>query len=209
MYISISDVAHPYTTILRKSVNSFSNALNDMYTIGRAVNFSDDFAAFLFVTYSEIDKIPKDLLIDWDERDERLKKKSTWIIIMNLKGLILCEFIKNGDWFNYTDYFNYKNNEIKKGDVVYVKLNKKYCLACESLDDFFNYQYMLDPDGSLIDAVYCEYIPMYYIDKVSDQEEKQLHLKELFNKLNKSFIKNNCSRNTKDFIDAFEKYPWL
>lgn len=209
MHLDISDVAHPYKTILEKNVSSFDRALKDAYTIGQAVDFSDDLAMFLYLTHSEIDKIPKDQLIKWEDREKVFKKKSSWIIIMNLKGLILCEFIKNGDRYDYIDYFDYKNNEIEKGDIVHVRLNKKFCLATERLDRAFNYQYLFDPDGSLMDGLYCEYIPMYYIDKVSEQEEKQLHLKEIFDKLYKNFIENEGSRHTKVFCDAFAKYPWL
>ena len=209
MYMIISDVAHPYKTILEKNVNSFNKALKDAYTIGQAVDFSDDFAMFLYLTRSEIDKIPKNQLIDWNDREKLFKKKSSWIIIMNLKGLILCEFIKNGDNFDYIDYFDYKNNEIQKEDIVYVKLNKKYCLVTDRLNNGFNYQNLFDPDDSLMDGVYCEYIPMYYIDKVSEQEEKQLHLKEIFNKLYKSFIESEGSKHTDIFCNTFAEYPWL
>lgn len=212
MYITISDVAHPYTTILRKDVRSFNKVLKDINMIGKAVDFSDDYLVSLYVNRSEIEKIPTDQLIEWDERFNLIKRSSTWIILMNMKGLIIAEFIRNGNRDDYIDYYENKTKTIKPGDMIYYSLKKKYYLVLEgSLLDGNNSHILFGLD-EIYQAPYNEYIPLYYINKVSEQEEKQLHLKELYGGLHNKLLSvdEDTYEEYEDYRKSLlKKYPWL
>lgn len=212
MHLDISDVANPYNTIFEKDVSSFNKVMYNINMIGKAVDFSDDYLVSLYVNLSEIEKIPTDQLIEWDERFDLIKRSSTWIILMNMKGLIIAEFIRNGNRDDYIDYYEDKTKSIKPGDVIYYSLKKKYYLVLEgSLLDGDNSHILFGLD-EIYSAPYNEYIPLYYINKVPEQEEKQLHLKELYGGLyNKLLSVNDDTYDEYDEyrISLIKKYPWL
>ena len=212
MYINISDVANPYTTILRKDIKSFNKVLKDINMIGKAVDFSDNYLVTLYINRSEIDKIPKDKLMEWNERFDLIKRNSLWIILMNMKGLIIAEFVRNGDRSDYIDYYENKIESIKAGDVIYYTLKQKYYLVLEgSLVDGNNSHILFGTD-ELYGGPYDEYIPLYYINKVSEQEEKQLHLKELYGGLYNKLLSvdDDTYEEYEDYrISLLKEYPWL
>lgn len=187
-------------------IYTFDQAIKEIYKVGRVCNFSNNFIACLEVSMNEVDKIPMNLLKDSEER--KFKANSTWQIFINMKGMIICEFISDYESRIVIDYFDHKNDYINKGDIIYCDFDQKYYLVLNKLNEGFNYRSLFGT-GDFIDNIFDESIPMFYIHKVSNQECNYLNLKKIYSDLYDKFSNMNEDEYDDYLKSLLKEYTWL
>lgn len=138
-----------------------------------------------------------------------LDDAETWIIWIDLRGMIVCEAIDTIKGRTIIDHYSYCSSDYKKGDIVFYKPNNKFYMLLKDADSDGNNIGILLGTDEAYEYNFCGWFPLFHIRKATDYEISALSLKSKFD-----ILYNNYNTMDDDeyyrFIDNYkEQYPWL
>lgn len=190
-------------------LDTYDKIISFIREMAKVLNYSEDYMVALHITPDEFNKIP--FINDEFSEIRDFNDAEYWSIFINLYCIPFFERISYVTYKNdiCIDRYQYKTDEIKKGDIIYHIPNRKYFLVTKDLDKSINMPVTLFGSEEAYEMQFNS-LPLYYFRKVPEYEINMLGLREKLEYMYKIYKESENLDEYYDKISDFEQqYPWL